>query len=82
MESKLDIALAEIETRINKIKRLLCEHIWVDKIIESEVSRNLHDIYQFCLSLLERTKDIKSGFNALPLEYEDNFEAECSEEDE
>ncbi len=82
LESKLDIALSEIEARIKEVKTLLGDHIWVDASIEPEISRNLHDIYQTCLSLLERTKGIKIGFNALPLEQEDNFEIDNIDEDE
>ncbi len=80
LESKLSVALAEIESRIEQVKKLLSNHLWVDASIEPEVSRKLHDIYQTCLSLLERTQDVKDGFIALPLEQEDSFEIDNTEE--
>ena len=82
VESKLDFALAEIEARIGQVKKLLCDHIWVDASLEPEVSKNLHDIYNTCLSLLERIQDVKDGFISLPLEKEDNFVFDSSEEDQ
>jgi MoxR-like ATPase len=82
LEIKLDVALAEIVGRLEQVKDLLGNHIWVDASIEPEVSRNLQGIYQTCLSLLERVQEMKAGFNALPLEQEDNFDADNTEEDD
>ena len=73
VESQLNLSLLQIEGKINQIKDVLLSHIWVDPSIAPEVSRNLHEIYQKCVDLLERTQDVISGFNKLPLENEEIF---------
>ena len=74
VESQLKLSLLQIEGKINQIKDVLLSHIWVDPSIAPEVSKNLHDIYQKCLELLERTEDVIVGFNSLPLEDEEIFD--------
>jgi MoxR-like ATPase len=74
LESKLTMALSEIENRIGQVSHVLSDHIWIDPAIEPEVSKNLIDINQTCLGLLERSQKVISGFKKLPLESSDEFD--------
>lgn len=74
VESKLNLSLLQIEEKISQIKDVLLSHIWVDPSIAPEVSKNLHEIYQKCLELLERIEAVMDGFNSLPLENEEIFD--------
>lgn len=80
IESKLTLALNEIEKRIEEVSDVLSDHIWIDPAIEPEVLRNLHEVYETCLGLLERCKDVVAGFKNLPLEKDGNFEELFDEE--
>lgn len=74
VESQLNLSLLQIEGKLNQVSDILFSHIWVDRAIAPEVTKNLHEIYQKCLELLERTEDIVGGFNSLPLENEEIFD--------
>lgn len=74
LSNRLASALTEIENRIQEVGHVLTDHIWIDSAIEPEVLRNLHETYQACLGLLERSNDVITGFNNLPLEQYDDFE--------